>query len=358
MKSFKQFSEAYTFVPKSEAELTDNQDLLSLYHAVMQMSGSMMPDPLAIDSKSMKKVKVHRMLDDYVNLSSLKKQFPSFKLDFGNGSRGGTGVGNAGIGFEGDFVSDVEKYIEAGLDGDFKYPDLMKQMHTEFLNGKTDIQVIPEGSKNQSRPIHFESLGALVGGRTINVGSTVTDVTIMADGKPYYMSLKLGGTVTFFNVGIKRIFTDEQFEAGRITHRDAKTILNMFGIDNERFVKTFTEYKRSSSRKAGQKDIVDVTSKVNRRSLVRMLMTGVGYGYYMVHKLKGKNVHFFKMGVSELKKAARVETVKVMYPKSGQAKRIDVQIMTPMYEFKVNIRNKQGGLYPSHIMCDYKYRHA
>ena len=64
------------------------------------------------------------------------------------------------------------------------------------------------------------------------------------------------------------------------------------------------------------------------------------------------------MGVSELKKAARVETVKVMYPKSGQAKRIDVQIMTPMYEFKVNIRNKQGGLYPSHIMCDYKYRHA
>ncbi len=83
MKSFKQFSEAYTFVPKSEAELTDNQDLLSLYHAVMQMSGSMMPDPLAIDSKSMKKVKVHRMLDDYVNLPSLKKQFPSFKLDFG-----------------------------------------------------------------------------------------------------------------------------------------------------------------------------------------------------------------------------------------------------------------------------------
>ena len=120
MKSFKQFSEAYTFVPKSEAELTDNQDLLSLYHAVMQMTGSMMPDPLAIDSKSMKKVKVHRMLDDYVNLPSLKKQFPSFKLDFGNGSRGGTGVGNAGIGFEGDFVSDVEKYIEAGLDGDFK----------------------------------------------------------------------------------------------------------------------------------------------------------------------------------------------------------------------------------------------
>ena len=38
----------------------------------------------------------------------------------------------------------------------------------------------------------------------------------------------------------------------------------------------------------------------------------------------------------------------------GDGKRIDIVFESPTYKFKVNIRNKAGGLYPTHIMCDYK----
>jgi hypothetical protein len=38
----------------------------------------------------------------------------------------------------------------------------------------------------------------------------------------------------------------------------------------------------------------------------------------------------------------------------GKGKRIDLVFESAKYFFKVNIRNKQGGLYPTHIMCDYK----
>ena len=37
----------------------------------------------------------------------------------------------------------------------------------------------------------------------------------------------------------------------------------------------------------------------------------------------------------------------------GKGKRVDITFESKDYFFKVNIRNKQGGLYPSHIMCDY-----
>ena len=37
----------------------------------------------------------------------------------------------------------------------------------------------------------------------------------------------------------------------------------------------------------------------------------------------------------------------------GSGKRVDITFESPTYKFKINIRNKQGGLYPSHIMCDY-----
>ena len=41
--------------------------------------------------------------------------------------------------------------------------------------------------------------------------------------------------------------------------------------------------------------------------------------------------------------------------KSG-GKRIDIVVDTPYITLKFNIRNKQGGVYPSHIMCDYSFK--
>ena len=48
----------------------------------------------------------------------------------------------------------------------------------------------------------------------------------------------------------------------------------------------------------------------------------------------------------------------IYYPVGGSAKRIDIKLETKMYELNFNIRSKAAGVtYPTHIMCDYKFKH-
>ena len=70
----------------------------------------------------------------------------------------------------------------------------------------------------------------------------------------------------------------------------------------------------------------------------------------------GRKTEFFFVG-DEYNKAASQPTtgIEIQYGgKSGKGKRIDIVFESEKYRFKINIRNKQGKLYPSHIMCDYK----
>jgi hypothetical protein len=38
----------------------------------------------------------------------------------------------------------------------------------------------------------------------------------------------------------------------------------------------------------------------------------------------------------------------------GEGKRVDIVFESAKYIFKVNIRPKDRGVYPTHIMCDYR----
>ena len=229
----------------------------------------------------------------------------------------------------------------------------IKEFHTLVLSKHDDIRVKLEGGANTRRPLQFTDIGVLIKGRDLQIGNLITDVTVYGDDKTYYLSLKLGGTVTFFNAGVGTIFTENQFKAGRFTDKRAKQILGMFGIDEKKFIDIFEKYDKKNARKIVPKISEDVTRKVNLRALLQLLVTGIGYGYYMVHK-KGKKVEFYEMTRRRMMDSAKVKKVTVLYPKPGSAKRIDIEVVTKLYIFKINIRNKQGKLYPSHIMCDYK----
>lgn len=356
MLSFSEYlSEAYDIIPKSEVEIDklsflsddERERLKKLYGEVSQSSG--MPDPLSLSS-SEKKIKVFRSVAVELDLKKLSKEY-GFNLSAGNGSRGGRGSKSQGFAFENQIVSDLEQYKSAGLDGEFKFPEMVKQMHDAFLKDASEIEVKLEGGANTKRPLVFGDVKAVIGGRNLNIGSKVTDVTVYTDKGEYYLSAKFGGTVTFFNAGVKTIFTDDQFESGKITNKDGLKLLDMFGIDEQRFIETFTAYD-PTAKKSGSKDIVN-NPRANKSALQRLLLTGIGYGYYMVHR-KGKKVEFYEMTPSRMKRAATIQNIRILYPKPGEAKRIDIEVVTPLYIFKFNIRNKQGGLYPSHIMCDYK----
>lgn len=360
MKTFKHFlSEAYDIIPASQVEIenlthlddSQKEKLVNLYNHLVSVSG--MSDPIALSKSSKEKgIKVARVAASELDLPSLSREY-GFKLTAGNGSRGGTGSKSQGFAFEHQIVADLEQYKEMGLEGDFKFPKMIKRMHDEFLADAKHITVKLDGTANTKRPLVFGDVDAVIGGRELNIGHKVTDVTVTTDAGDHYLSAKFGGTVTFFNAGVRTIFTDADFAANKITNRDAKKLLAMFGIDEQRFLDTFNKYDPSTSKKRGQKDVVDAAGKANKKALQRLLITGIGMGYWMVHR-KGKKVEFYEMTRDRMRKASRIQSIKILYPEPGDAKRIDIEVKTPLYIFKFNIRNKQGGIAPSHIMCDYK----
>ena len=66
-------------------------------------------------------------------------------------------------------------------------------------------------------------------------------------------------------------------------------------------------------------------------------------------------IYYEQITSSNYKKYADpIGKVEIIYPEPGTAKRIDIKVKTNKLEIKYNIRNKQGGIYPSHIMADYK----
>jgi hypothetical protein len=73
----------------------------------------------------------------------------------------------------------------------------------------------------------------------------------------------------------------------------------------------------------------------------------------MIH-VKKSGAEFYKVDEDYTKTATDVSSPRVYYGGlEGNGKRVDIVIESPLYSFKINIRNKQGGIYPSHIMCDY-----
>ena len=88
-----------------------------------------------------------------------------------------------------------------------------------------------------------------------------------------------------------------------------------------------------------------------------LIKTAIGYDYMLLHLDSKGHIHIQDMNESYLKTASTLasDTVQILYPKKGSAKRVDMIVTTKKFRLKWNIRNKQSGIAPSHIMCDYEF---
>jgi hypothetical protein len=362
MKSFKEYylTEAYNVIPTSADDIAKLgskpvPELIKLFNLVQQQTKSAMPDPLAIEGNKNHKVKIVRALADRVDLRSLRREFPTLNIAIGNGSRGNQGAANRGNLFEVELADDMRKWIAEGDDAEFMYPQFIKDFMVKELSNAKEIEVIDEGALNKPRPLRFQGKKIYVGSNNFDIGATVTDITVKADGKPYYLSLKMGGTVTFFNSGVRKLFPDSAFTNREIKSKEAKALLDLFAIDHDRFVNIFADYVKPEKKAEAPKDVVDVTRLVDKKILQEFIKSGVGSGYWLVHKV-GKKIHVEEMAGSNLNKWTKPLSVKLGYPKGGSAKRIDMTVETPKFTLKFTIRNKSGGVNPTHIMSDYKIK--
>jgi len=358
----------YSFIPKSEEDilnstLTTKNKVALLYKMIQTDTENEMLDPIAIDFTKPNIVKISRKLQYDIDIKKLAKE-TGLTLTIGNGSRGNQGGGNKGIAFEKYLSKDLGLYIMTrSYEEDYKYPTFMKRFIKKYLKDKKDIEIIDEGGLNKPRPLIFEQGKIYIGGTpnagVSDIGSVVTDLTVKTDKGNMYLSLKMGPTVSLFNSGIAKILPKEEINSGLIRNKNGLELLEMLGLDQESFIEVFKSYKPSATKKRAVKKSVDVTNKVNKAKLKEFLASGLGYGYYLIHAEKANTDNISEYFISSSDVYNYVTPLKVItdYPISGSSKRIDVRISTPKFEFKVNIRNKSGGIHPTHIICDYKIKH-
>lgn len=285
-----------------------------------------------------------KRMKDKVNLTKLFKS----KEFGGQGSKG-----NAGHAFERQLERRLDECLSS-ICCRGKYDDASKHL-IDILSSHVKSPVKSAnlvGGKNSPRPLKVSSGKPYIEPKSPGKhGQLLTDITVThKDRTESYLSLKTSKTITFMNSGVsKAYFTQQDMQKGMVTLGPGVALLDAFGLNNALFCKVFNTY-------GGNEKFPTMEVKPDKQKLNLFMQTAIGANYHMVHELAGK-VYYWWVGEQENKKFADISGSKMIAyygGKQGKGKRIDVEFSNSYYKFKMNIRNKQSGVYPSHIMLDYE----
>ena len=296
-----------------------------------------------------------------------------FKGAFSGYEKGleGTNKGNA---FEVTFAKNYEEIYQKEIE---------RQLNAEpgSFAPKNGMQSIHScGSLNNRRPLMMTNDGQIVVGDSdiASTGDKVADVKVDTVGRrgTINLSLKSGTTVSFCNAGVSKLFPassfakyleDErngilEYHGGSANGMTGNDLLQFFGIDPIKFADVFVQYrndKDSKKSKSTKKDEEDVTQLIaSNPNFYKFVCSVIGYDYILIHEL-GPDIHCYDLKSQEDLDnfIGRLEYAKVLYPINGEAKRIDIVVKYSKIIIKFNIRNKQSGIFPSHLMSDYTILH-
>lgn len=351
---------AYDIFPKNEKELRANilgyatytQGELILLYRYLTNKFPRTEIPINLDSTKKTSVNITRSLQGDITIDKIKKEvkITSLSIKFGNGSSGNRGVNNRGNNFEPQFAYDLDQWWQGKNPADEKVLKAINHLDQTYnLKKSKKLKINIVGGENTKRPITYgqDIILANPKGQGNDVGASVTDITLITDDKTIYLSLKLGNTVTFFNVGVRKVLSPDMIKSYNLSD-DGSKLLDLFGIDHKLFCDVFN----------GKLDAAkSVNATLNQSKIEKFLKSGIGYGYHIIHKLAGSIISK-KMDEIAMGKAAKVGNATIYYGgKGGKGKRIDIEMESPTYKFKLNIRDTQGSDgYPTRLMCDFSYK--
>ena len=238
------FSEAYSFFPKSEEEISKTladwpyesvADVINLFNYLKDKDET----PINIDLKKQKDINVSRTIKGTYDISDIKSKadLKTVRIKFGNGSKGNRGANNRGNAFETQFATSLNKWFAEGIDAvdDSEILDAILDLDKTYkLSESKWLKVDVVGGENTKRPLDFSGKITLTNtkGTGNDIGTSVTDITLTKDdGEKIYLSLKFETTTTFFNVGVRTKLRQSEIDKGEIKDRDGKKLLDLFGID-------------------------------------------------------------------------------------------------------------------------------
>lgn len=358
---------AYNYFPKSSASIKaelqgtnsnfSDDKIDEIAKALEFLQGTYKhKSPINIDKQG-GKINVTRELQGSFNIDDLPRRagVKLIKFKWGNGSSGNRGANNRGNKFEKDFSAAFVSWWQGETRNGNPHPEMiptiqkLNDLHGPFqleAGGRPPIKDM--GAANTRRPLRPTAGGWEVTnpGSGYDIGKAVGDASIKTKRGYVYLSMKLGGTTTFFNVGVKKYLPTVEIKMGQVKNKEGQNLLDLFGINNRDFCAVFNGTLKRSYK---------ATPNVNMSKLQKLIQSGIGYGYDVLHK-KPSGIHHYQVDQAYMRNAAKVGRPTVYYGgKGGRGKRIDIEMKSRIYEFKLNIRDSQGGDgYPTRIMCDFK----
>jgi hypothetical protein len=353
---------AFDFFPKTQKELQEKTKRYSkpeirgelfLLFVYLRKKFPSVATPINIDLTKQSSVNVTRAIEQDITIPTIKRGAKINKLNikYGNGSSGNRGVNNRGNLFEPEFANALLNWWSGKKITDGNMLTAIEHLDETYdLTSKESFTVNVLGGDNTKRPLIYTPRIKITNpkGRGNNIGKSVTDITIVNEKEEIYLSLKLGTTTTFFNVGIRTVIPPDDIKAYNIKNSDGKKLLKLFGIQQKMFCDVFNGKLTTG---------VIKYPKLSGPDMEALLKSGIGNGYHIIHKMTGKIISK-KMDLAAMNKASKVGSATVYYGgKTGHGKRIDIEMESSTYKFKLNIRDTQGkDGYPTRLMCDFSYK--
>ena len=305
-----------------------------------------------------------RHMDIYLDLGDFEKT-----SEFG-GKGANTGNQNFGTEYEKSLAKSLQDW-KNGLPVT-RWADHVNMITTAVQKKHGSIlEVIATGESDTKRPLIEQGQNILIsvgGGVTsTNIGSKVADIVLKCEKSDAYLSVKYGDTLSFFNCGVAgtgknnlSLFPENKLKQKEIPTAGQK-YLNMFGINHEDFLKIFERYQgKDAAGPSVENHLRQVSLTPSQKAALESLISsGVGMGYWMTH-FDGGKLHFYEIDNRYLDDASSLigNTIQLQYGGgNGKAKRINMVFETKLYDFSFNIRNKSGGIYPTHSNGDYWKKH-
>jgi hypothetical protein len=264
--------------------------------------------------------------------------------DFGKVQIVVSGGGNEGEKYEQNFVS-LAKQLAGTPNKDL--PIALQSLYSALKIDNTKLtseDIKFEGGVDTKRDLSFDG--------PTDIGKTISDVTIMYGGNPYYISLKnksgsglySGKNVPFITMQDGKVVYDT---SKKDSTSEIGTLVDIFNIDGEKVAKGLNNYvaKEGDSTTWGP-----VTIETNK--FKNFLASSFGYGYYYVKEAKGGDVKVVPILTEKdaLDAVGTITKTYIKYPGTNtKITAVLVEADSEIFDkskFLVTLRNTQGKLLP------------